>query len=482
MDKLKKVLSTIRKHKILPIAIILLVIIFFSIRLIITWDSAHYLGYVEIFENRLPASSWDVVRGPVFPALIYLSDVIFGKTSAGILILTFLFYLITTISCYILIQQIFKNSKHRKLYSYLTLIIAILNPLILGYFHVLLTEFVAITLTILNILIAYKWIYTDIHNKKHLAFYSVYFVLNTVFCYHLKQPYIIIGLVPLITAAIIAIIQKHTIKSIAYRLGTIAASIIALFFSIGIWNIVLTNMGVDFTTNRDSESMLSSQLLSTYNIFYDPDSDGKPNQVSTLQAIGLIANELFTDPLKIGSIYLSNYCSLTSNCIIETNDGVKYVATFNFAGEKTYENSIIGYRPYSSYSNIFDMTDELQARANVYGESSDRSLIAGGFSLGRIPTNILFKISTALCLPLLVFLIIIKVKYKNKTYNNLFYLSLILIITSFSHLAISAGLGLIIDRYAIEIFIPSFIGLISSGAYFYYCRLSTRQQIKGASR
>ena len=47
-------------------------------------------NYVAILEKEAPWSSWDIVRGPVFPIIIFLSDKIFGKTSTGILVLLFL--------------------------------------------------------------------------------------------------------------------------------------------------------------------------------------------------------------------------------------------------------------------------------------------------------------------------------------------------------------------------------------------------------
>ena len=93
----------------LPFVLIFLVIIFFSIRLVITYDSAHYLNYVSIFEGNLPASSWDIVRGPVFPAIIFLFDAFFGKTGTGILVGTFLFYLIFAVTCHYACKEICKH-------------------------------------------------------------------------------------------------------------------------------------------------------------------------------------------------------------------------------------------------------------------------------------------------------------------------------------------------------------------------------------
>lgn len=72
--------------------LLLLTIVFLSFSIILTYDSVHYLSYVSIFEGNSPASSWDIVRGPVFPAIIHLSDILFGKTSTGSLICLLLWF------------------------------------------------------------------------------------------------------------------------------------------------------------------------------------------------------------------------------------------------------------------------------------------------------------------------------------------------------------------------------------------------------
>lgn len=457
--------AKIQKLPWLAICLTFFIIIFFSIRLVITYDSAHYLNYVSIFEGELPASSWDIVRGPVFPSIIFLFDTLFGKTGAGILVGTFTFYLIFSITCYKLCKELCRSYKHRHIIQKLLLIVLILNPLIMGYFHVLLTEFIAITLTILNILIAYKWVFCNTHNKKHLLFYALYFIFSIVFCYHLKQPYIIISFIPLLIASIISIIKKHTLRNVFYRTGTVVMSLIALFISINVWNAILKNKGVDMNSGRDSSSMLSQQLLQAYQITYDQDGDGVTDPISTLDAIGIVFNDFISNPSRITGIYISNYCGLTSICSISSNDGVNYTATLNFAGLDTYENSVIGYRPYSSSSNLFNMPNSLYNKASMYGESSDRSLFAAAFNVLKTPTNILFKLSTALCFPALIVLIVIRIKNKKYSNSTLFCLSLLLLTTASTHLIFSAGVGLIIDRYAIEIFVPSALGIFGTITY-----------------
>ena len=463
MDKFLKKISN--KSALLPLCLIATIIIFFSIRLVITYDSAHYLNYVAIFEGNLPASSWDIVRGPIFPTIIFLFDTFFGKTNTGILLGTFLFYLIFATICYKICKEICQNYKHKNLIQNICLAVLILNPLIMGYFHVLLTEFIAITITILNVLIAYKWIFCNSRNKKHLFLYTTYIILSIIFCYHLKQPYIIISFIPPTISAIISIVNHHSLKNIIYRIGTLILSLIFLLISIVSWNKILEKMGADMNTGRDSSSLFSQQLLQTYKVTYDQDNDGKNDPISTIDAVGILFNDFVSDPQRIAQIYISNYCGLSSICIIDSSDGVNYEPTLTFAGTDTFENTAIGYRPYSASSNLFIMPNDLYNQAIPYGENTNRSFISIAMNIFRIPTNLLFKIAISLCLPFLIWLIIIKIKTKEKKFLPLFYLNLILLITSFLHIAISAGIGLIIDRYAIEAFIPSLLGIFGTITY-----------------
>lgn len=458
------------KIKTLPwgyISLVLITLFFFSFVAILTYDSGHYLGYVSIFEGNSPASSWDVVRGPVFPGVIYLFNVLFGKTNAGILVGLFVFYLIFICICYRLLDEICQNYKHQKLIKVIAFIILTLNPLIFGYFHVLLTEFVAITITMLNILMAYRWLFIK-HHKKPLILYALYFIFSTIFCYHLKQPYIIIAVVPPLVVATISVVKNHRWKNILYRFGTIIISGIFLLISIFAWNAILDKMGADKNTGRDSASMLGQQLLLAYQIDYDNDGDGKNDQVSTTEAIGIILNEFAKNPKKITKIYLQNYCSLTSMCEITTPNGYDFFSTGNLVGLATYENTFIGYSTFREEPNVSPMKEEMAARASVYETNQyGKNIFAKLYDNLRIPSNLLFKIATVTYPIFLIFIIVIHHKDKNRKYSKLFYLNIILLITTAAHMFISAGIGLIIDRYAMEIFTPSLLGIFGSVTYSY---------------
>ncbi len=463
---------------------IITVLLFFSFCAILTYDSGHYLSYVSIFEGNSPASSWDIVRGPVFPIIIHSFNILFGKTNTGLLVGLFIYYLIFSLTCYKTCQEICQHYKHKKIIETILVIVLLFNPLIFGYFHVLLTEFVAITLTLLNILIAYKWIFID-PKRKNLILYSLYFIFSILFCYHLKQPYIIISFIPPLVAAIISIFINHQKKNILYRISTLVVSLVILLISIFSWNGILKSIGANDKSGRDSSSMLGKQLLLAYQIPYDNNNDGEIDRLSTGEAIGLILNQFSKNPLHTFKIYTQNYCGLSSMCEITTNNGYDFYSTSRLVGLSTYENTFIGYATYRAEDNISPIIKgEMEARASAYKSAPNKSVFSILMQKLIIPTNLLFKVSASFPLLTLIVLIILKRKGQSKEYNKLFYLNLLLIITTCTHMFVSAGVGLIIDRYAVEIFVPSLLGLFGTITYglliFQNPKLASKQ-IKASS-
>ncbi len=266
-------------------------------------------------------------------------------------------------------------------------------------------------------------------------------------------------------ATIISLIQNHTKKHCLYRIGTVIASIVFLFASIFVWNSILTSHGIDTNSGRSSSSMLGKQLLHAYQISYNNDNNEKTDNISTMDAVGLVLDEFTKNPMHILKIYLQNYCGLSSACEIETPNGYDFYSTSRLVGLSTYENTFIGYATFREEANISPMTDEMTARTTAYNVEPNKSIFATIMNDLKIPTNILFKISTIGCLPFLIILFIVRIKNKKHHYKNLFYLNLILLATASMHMLAAAGVGLIIDRYAIEIFAPSILGIFGTSHY-----------------
>ena len=496
-------MKKLKKNKNL-IMLIIIAIAFFSTTLTVTWDSAHYLSYVNIFERTQPFSSWDIVRGPVFPLFIFIADKIFGKTAIGVLSLIFIIYLIYTYFIMKIYKEIFKEYKHAKIYESFLVIFSIFNPLIFGYFHTLLTEFLAITLMIISCYLSYKWI--NIDSKKEKIIYSLFYIVFLPFSYFLKQPYICIIIIPLIIAIVISIIKNKTLKNIVYRLSTLFLSIIALFSSIILWNSILISKNVDMNTGRDSSSMMSDQLLTAVSNFkvtrinkyskiknnktltakekniakrmlqskknislikiYDNkkviESDiivtNKKGHASIIAVIKELTIFVFKHPILLIESYSNNYCALSSICLIDSNDGVGYWITNKKDYLNLFENSVIAYRSFEYKDNMFYLSSEKYKDAKYYSQETGISVTSKIISKFCQITNILYKFSIIL-LPLFTILVLIVriIKRKKLKKYKLYEFSMSSLLTIIA----CSILGQIIDRYMVYCFIPSLIGIIS---------------------
>ena len=96
-----------RKKYFYIILFLLLTIFYFEYSVTVLWDSAHYMTYVNIFEGALPWNSWDVVRGPIFPLIIYIGNILFGKSAQGLIMNTYMYYLLMLIFSYKLLNYYF---------------------------------------------------------------------------------------------------------------------------------------------------------------------------------------------------------------------------------------------------------------------------------------------------------------------------------------------------------------------------------------
>ena len=486
----------------------LLLVIFFSFSITITWDSTHYMTYVNIFEGLSDFSTWDLVRGPVFPSILYIGFTVFGKTTQGALLLMFVFYLL-----YLCITKLFCDFVFgkRKIIKNIIMLFCVFNPIIFGYFHTLLTEFVAITIAILSCYIAYKW--WNVENKKQRIGYSLYFILMVPITWFLKQPYVCCTLIPMFISTIIALFNNHKKEQIIYYAGTVILSCLLLIVSIVSWNKFLEYKGVNMATGRDSSSMVSMQLMQGVQYFkYNDDFDfdnidenkyltndektfikNKINKSrdnlriiniynhgklieqdvievdnnyipSTKDVILQIGKTFIKHPNIIIKNYAKNYCALSSVCVITSEDGVMYNVTDNFDFINTFEDKLIAYKNFNDgdYNYFFFPEERLNLVSNFI-QITDVGIFANIEKALEIPTNIIYKI-TILILPF-VLLGIISVRIVNrkkvKKYE-LYVMALILLGYSFLAIIANALSGAIIDRYATSMFIPGFLGICAA--------------------
>ena len=247
------------------LAFIGITMMFFTYQVVITHDSSHYIYLSNAFEGNVSFSEWDVGRGPVFPAFIRICNILFGKGTNGLLVGMFAFYILMLIGCYLIYKETIKNDENlgRKMKYFLGLLftfLIVLNPMIIGYYHTLLTEFIAITLAVIGCYLSWKWMNTNfMENKLKYVLYTIVLAILTAISWELKQPNISTIFFPILIAAIISLIRNANWKNLLQRTITILSCIIILLISTKVWNVILEKNGVDMNADRSSSGFISKR-------------------------------------------------------------------------------------------------------------------------------------------------------------------------------------------------------------------------------
>ncbi len=483
---------------------------FFLIPVHIFWDSAHYMTYVSIFEGVLPWNSWDIVRGLVFPLLIYISNLLFGKTVQGLLLLTFLFYLGMLFTVKLIIDQVFsKNEKKEKnIVSIIIFSIIILDPIIYGYYHALLTEFVAMTISLVMCYLSWKWIHLDFFkDRKRYVIYSFIFFLGTIFSWHLKQPYVSITIFPVLIASIISILRSWNLRNVLPRLTTVFSCILGLVLSMVLWNSFLSSKGINLKTNRNVIASFGNQLLfglNNYEVLKEFEKDDiqylskeeentllqnkekyhlvnikKPNRkiqdqtlisldssknIGTGTAITFILKQLFIHPYLTMESYISNYLAIADLFPKNTKDGANYWIDKDFTLDYCHENCEVATGVRLKKSNVSQMPKSYYKLVDDYEQFNNSSLPLRGFLkvTSKVSPNI-FKM-VILFLPVLIICLTVSM-VKNRKTKNIEFLTMLSILSwySFLHLLVHVVTGASIDRYAAPVYIPVLISFILYG-------------------
>ena len=504
------------KKKIIFILLFLLFIIYFEYSVTITWDSAHYLGYVNIIKGMVSVSSWDVVRGPVFPFIIFLSDVLFGKTNQGLVINSFVYYLIMLIFSYKIIGyyiNYFKfNTKIKNIIFYVIIGSIIINPIIFGFYHSLLTEFVAITVGVISCYYSSVWLEIDYYKeKKKYLLISAFFVFLTLFSWFLKQPYVSCGLFCLFVAYIISVFQYKK-KQLVIRTITVLSCVLFLIIGINIWEAFLNSKGVSTASSRNPTNSLGNQIVNAVDFLemdvnksiYDSDFinssklSGKEKKevnrliegnykyvlvykysgnkivdvdyiksdngdsVSVFDALKYLFKVFINNPIKLINSYITNYFSIIDIYGTKTGNG------FIYASEKkidlTFSNEIssIGNKIFvDSDSNLFYLSEGFNDNASRYVSSNNDNKILNNIMLFLSKMFLLiFKLIFFLLPITLICSIVLRFSKKYEKYYYVVNGLIILFGFSFLHLLLHTVTGAIIDRYALPVFIPTFLGMI----------------------
>ncbi len=516
-----------KKNKIIKIVgaillFLLLAVVYFQYPITIMPDSTEYYGYLKIFYGQEPFSSWNIVRGPTFPFLLYMFTVLFGNTQLGLLIGSFILYCIMLIIGFKFLKLIDYRNNFEKAMCYIIYFLGIMfNPMIIGYMHGLLTEFVAIPMFVITVFLCTKWIKEELILWKKIII-SIVLAINCVFMWFLKQPYVFIAFAPILVSGIISIFEKPKIKNIIYRLGIISASAISVVIGIQIWNAILINTHVDNSSGRDTNSFIkgaiingntafsidfyedhykmdyintsdlisnedkeeiikilnkdseykSFKLINLFNNFSSREEDNiskkivlfsKEEDFTTSEALRMYFKLITKYPGKTIKSYIANYLAIADvvPSVRHKDANVYYPST---TSGYYYENQSIGYSIFYCEDNMLWLNENHHLYENVknlkVNNNSNKKIDKVIYSdFGAV--NFAFKVTFVLLPFLIIYLIImLKVTKKRKIKNTNLKISLIIIASSFIHTLFHAMTGAIIDRYAIPVWPACIIAIL----------------------
>lgn len=501
---------------------ILIIIMFFTYEVTITYDSSHYLWLTSllttsngIFEN------WDVARGPIFPLFIKVCNKLFGKTTNGLLIGMFSFYTIMIYGCYLIYKDTIKSEKYlskkiKALFIVLFILLIAVNPMIFGYYHTLLTEFVGITFAIISCYLSWKLMNINFNdNKLKYIGYTLVLAILTAIAWQLKQPYVGTILFPVIISSIISFVRETKFKNLIQRLITLVICGIALIVGIQSWNFTIKYANVKVDETRTSEGFFASGIINGIKAYDTEDNENfdtvekieenkkiseedklkmidvleeksqyksfrvidmkedqykvlyaKEDAISTVEAFKFWLETFKENPNVIIESYVSNYFATISIYPISF-DNSRIIITKEFNWTDTTEISAIGYRIYEKgLGNVFYLPDKLAIYGAEYENINEPITVTNYFMKKLIlPDTVIMKISYLL-LPILTIISIIAVFITKNRYQKQYcrIIDMITILFTFSimHILVHSLLGSTIDRYTMPALATTFMGILLS--------------------
>lgn len=529
--KIKHILKKIKTHHLLIFLLFLILTgTYFYFLPVITTDTTRYHICAQVLRGTLPITDWHVIRGPVMPLILFLSWLVFGDTPFGFLITSYLFFLTAIFFSYLIIKEVLKqgiNNLGKYILFTLFILLFVFNPLIIGYFHVMLTEFVAITISLIICFMSIKWISIKFEkeNYKKLLIYSILFVIFTLIAWFLKQPYLIIVSGPFFLATIISVIKDFSIKNILFRLSIFLSTLIILAFSLVAWNSFLKHNVGKVSSSMEQEGVTDGLIRANSNF--------KPIDVENLEAEQL---EPLIEKLEEGENYLDyeffEVLSLRSGQVIdilvierEASEGRSLGDAFNFLRtailnyplqvihsyyvnymslinvnryhyrefyslrgrleptELHGENENIGLAIYFRESTFLGSASAKARNMEQYEFSNTSMLPENVFkSFVRLPSLYMFKLTFVL-LPFLFtfsFLIYIYLRFKKtRESRNIYILEILIILFGFSILHVLSHVvsGAIVDRYTIVAYPTALLGIILFPSLFGILKKKEENQI-----
>jgi hypothetical protein len=290
-----------------------------------TFDSGVYFSYLRILDGDLPWSAWDPFRGFVMPFFIKFDTLLFGRSSTALLILMTLCHLLLFLAITWLVLQAIqpKTPAGQNWLIGLVFIFIAMDPLIIGYYHVILTEFLSSILAISACLLAFVLVKRAESGGKLMVIFLL-FSLLAVLAWHLKQPYIGTALFPLLLGSLLILVKNWSRSNFLKIIAGNLLVILITFASILAWK----------------------NFLPTY--------DGPAPQYGDVSSWSDRATKINLDlwaysPKAFLRNYVDNYLTLSNVYNWEVEKFVyegKFVIDRTFSLTRARENHSMGYRIY----------------------------------------------------------------------------------------------------------------------------------------
>jgi hypothetical protein len=377
---------------------LLFVIISLSYPLTLTFDSGHYLFLADALSNQ-DWSKWDPIRGVIYPLFLSLFTNILGRNQNALLlpmIFAQLVLFLFSIHFILFDTKIMKRS-HRKIFIALSFLLIMLDPLIMGYYHAVLTEFFAVTIAVISCYLSYKLYYLSEslpELSKPLVLSLFYYLVAIPFAWHLKQPYVGTAYFPFLLTCFLIIVRDFRKRGVFLKLLLANILIIAtLGISILLWGGFLRLNGMPVRPNRELTGFFS-------------------------RAYARKADTALATPLNFAKYVTKNYLAL-SNFFL--NDREKKAILSQPSLTRAFQNQIVAYRMYEFYgqTNTFPVADVLKPHVQDFAADYFPPLWLNEIQRAQeIKSNFLFTTSY-LILPLIFFFSVFFL-FRMKTLSNFF--------------------------------------------------------------
>ena len=513
-NSIKYLKNNYKQISIYLIAILIISFVFFQYAPIIPPDSGYYYYLSLIIRGIEPLSSWYTVRGPILPTYISFFSIIFKNQVTAVVCAMLVQYLLNLYLLY-KVMNIIKNKNSNKLRNTLYIIFIMINPLMFGYGHTLLTEIIAPTIIIFSCFIAFKWEKNEwnIKNKKTWLYLILIILIGSI-SWFLKQPYFIACYAPFIISFLISLIKKQ--KYALYKIIPLILCVLCVLINIKIWDYYLNKAGNVSDSSSMNGTYISKSLIGALNSYFIIEKDisvcdlynenqldlfaekekklitkktcnkftllnikdlnGKTieydlikdyDQISSINAIKILLIQIGKHPWLVINSYFNNYMAMIDIFPTNiTNNEYKPIRQFAPVNNEnanlafvTYTNVPIHWWGYDNPKSYDELNEEYvyikhMKDFELWNNYSNESiaLVSEIYPIYTCYFKLIF-----LLLPCLVVIQIIKF-FKEKSLKNT--LLLILYGTSVCHLLFHTVTGAIIDRYAYVVYPISILSII----------------------